>query len=81
MLIPCAAKWKLIGTLLKINHGHLKNFEANMVNAATAPQSYFMEMLVYWTKNMPGTTVGALCDVLVGLNERELAENLLQTFS
>ena len=80
-LVPCAAKWKLIGTALNIPQGILTNIEVKPTNMAGAPCSYLIETLTYWTNNMPASTkitlVRALRNVIV--NEGRIAQELEQT--
>ena len=77
-LVPCAAKWRLIGIALGIIPGILTNIEVKPVNIAGAPSSYLIDTLTYWMNNMSGTTKTALTAALrnILVNEGKLAQEL-----
>ena len=79
-LVPCAAKWKLIGTALRIPQGILTNIEVKPSNMAGAPCSYLIETLTYWTNNISGSTKAALVRALRNeiVNEGRIAQKLEQ---
>ena len=81
-LIPCAAKWRFLGTMLEIPKGILDNIEVKPTNIPGAPRSYLLDMLNYWNDNISSASIKSLAEALRTdmVAEVELAESLLKQF-